>query len=153
MRERMAQHRANPVCASCHTRIDPLGFALEPFDAVGKWRPSEAGQPIDASGSLPDGSTFDGPDGLRRVLLKRPGRFVETVTEKLLTYAIGRGMEHGDLPIVRTIVREAARTGYRWSSIILGIVQSAPFQMRQPAPAQAPSARAAATEHGQGAVR
>ena len=98
MRERMEQHRANPVCASCHTRMDPLGFALENFDAIGKWRTTEAGTPIDASGTLPDGASFDGPAELRAMLAGRDSEFVTTVTSKLLTYALGRGVEYYDMP-------------------------------------------------------
>ena len=131
MRERMEQHRANPVCASCHTRMDPLGFALENFDAIGKWRTAEAGAPIDASGTLPDGASFDGPAELRATLAGREAEFVTTVLSKLLTYGLGRGVEYYDMPAIRAILREAAPGGYRWSSIILGIVKSTPFQMRR----------------------
>jgi len=138
MRERMAQHRASPVCASCHARMDPLGLALENFDAVGRWRTlNEAGAPIDASGTLPDGTKFDGIAGLRGLLLRQPEEFVMTVAEKLLTYALGRRLEYYDAPAVRAIVRDAARGEYRWSSLILGIVTSTPFQMRQSAAAPA----------------
>ncbi len=131
MRERMEQHRANPVCASCHARMDPLGFALENFDAIGRWRDTEAGKPIDTSGVLPDGTPFQGPAGLREVLLSRRQEFVLNVTEKLLTYALGRGVEYYDAPTVRSIMQEAAPGDYRWSSLILGIVKSEPFQMRR----------------------
>jgi hypothetical protein len=131
MRQRMEQHRANPVCATCHARMDPLGFALENFDALGKWRTSEGGTPIDPSGQLPDGTRFQGPAELRKILLSRREQFVTTVTEKLLTYALGRGLEHYDQPVVRKIVREAAPNGYRWSSLIVGVVSSTPFQMRR----------------------
>jgi hypothetical protein len=130
MRQRMEQHRANPVCATCHARMDPLGFALENFDALGKWRTSEGGTPIDPSGQLPDGTRFQGPAELRKILLSRREQFITTVTEKLLTYALGRGLEHYDQPVVRKIVREAAPNGYRWSSLIVGVVSSTPFQMR-----------------------
>jgi len=126
MRQRMELHRASPVCASCHVRMDPLGFALENFDGLGRWR---AG--VDASGVLPDGTKIDGPVGLRNVLLARKDQFVETTTERLLTYALGRGVEAYDMPAVRTIVREAAPYDYRWSSLITGIVHSVPFQMRR----------------------
>jgi mono/diheme cytochrome c family protein len=130
MRQRMEQHRRNPVCASCHAMMDPLGLALENFDAVGRWRTlGESAAPIDASGSLPDGTRFQGPAGLREALLQSD-RFVPTVTEKLLTYALGRGLEYYDAPAVRAIVRNAARDEYRFSSLILGVVQSAPFRMR-----------------------
>jgi mono/diheme cytochrome c family protein len=133
MRERMEQHRANPACAVCHRMMDPLGFALENFDGLGRWRDTTGGlgAPIDSSGILPDGTTFDGPLGLREVLLSKQDLFVEIFTERLLTYALGRGVEHYDLPIVRKITREAADDDYRWSSIILGIVRSTPFQMRR----------------------
>ncbi len=131
MRTRMEAHRANPVCASCHARMDPLGFALEHFDAVGKWRDTEAEAPIDASGALPDGTTFDGLPALRRVLFERRGEFVATVTGKLLTYALGRGIEYFDRPAIRAIVRESERDDYRWSSLILALVRSQPFQMRR----------------------
>ena len=134
MRERMAQHRANPVCASCHAKIDPLGFALENFDAVGRWREHDgaASTPIDASGTLPDGAAFDGPASFRDALLREPWstEFVSTITEKLLTYALGRGLEYYDAPVVRKIVREAKPDGYRWASLIVGVVKSTPFQMR-----------------------
>ena len=132
VRERLARHRANPACAACHAPMDPLGFALENFDAIGRWRTSVAGFPVDASAVLADGlTTFDGPGGLRRVLLDRSGQFVETVAEKLLVYALGRGVEHHDRPVIRAIVRAAAADDHRWSSLILGIVESAPFRMRR----------------------
>jgi mono/diheme cytochrome c family protein len=132
MRERIAEHRANPVCASCHGMMDPLGLSLENFDLAGRWRTvDESLIPIDASGTLPDGTTFDGPAGLRNVLAGQPDRFVRTFTEKMLTYALGRGLEHYDMPAVRRITRDAARNGYRASSIVLGVVNSAPFQMRR----------------------
>ena len=131
VRERLEEHRANPVCASCHARMDPLGFALENFDAVGKWRDTDAGTPIDASGVLPDGATFDGLPALREVLFERRGEFVATVTEKLLTYALGRGVEYYDRPAIRAIVRDAEEDGYSWSSLIVGVARSVPFQMRR----------------------
>src|SRR5579885_2246794 len=133
MREQMAEHRANAVCASCHKIMDPVGFALENFDAVGAWRTEDAGQPIDASGELADGSKVDGVVGLRNALVSRPEVFVGTLTEKMLTYALGRGLDYHDMPAVRAIVRDAARHNYRFSSIILGVVHSAPFQMRMAA--------------------
>jgi hypothetical protein len=130
VRQRMEEHRQNPVCASCHSRMDPLGFALENFDAIGRWRNADEGHvPIDASGAL-DGTRFQGPVELRTVLLARQGEFVRTVTEKLLTYALGRGIEYYDRPVVRAILAQAAPEEYRWSSLILGVVKSAPFQMR-----------------------
>ena len=143
VRQRMEQHRANPVCAGCHARMDPLGFSLENFDGIGRWRTMESNAPIDPSGVLPDGTKFQGPAGLRKILLDHPERFVTTVTEKLLTYALGRGVEYYDQPAIRTILREAARSEYRWSSLILGIVKSTPFQMRASAE-QTPERTAAA---------
>jgi Protein of unknown function (DUF1585)/Protein of unknown function (DUF1588) len=128
----MEQHRANAVCAACHGRMDPIGFALENYDAVGQWRTSDAGERIDASGKLPDGTQFEGPAGLRRLLLtKYREDFVRTATEKLLTYALGRGVEYDDYPAIRSINREAARGNYRISSWILAIVNSTPFRMRR----------------------
>lgn len=132
VRERLEQHRRNPVCATCHAQMDPLGFALENFDGVGKWRDTaEGGKPVDAGSALPDGTKFAGLTGLRDVLLARREQFARTVSEKLLTYALGRRLEATDLPFVRQIVREAARGDYRWSSVVLGIVKSTPFQMRR----------------------
>ncbi|MCY4661233.1 MAG: DUF1592 domain-containing protein [Acidobacteria bacterium] len=132
MREAMEQHRANPVCASCHRLMDPLGLSLEHFDAIGRWREREAGgASIDATGELPDGTPFDGPSGLKAALLRHPDRFVTTVTEKLMTYALGRGVEHYDAPAIRAIVRDAARDDYRLSELVKGVVRSAPFQMRR----------------------
>ena len=131
MREAMEQHRANPVCASCHRVMDPLGLALEPFDAIGRWRTAnETRVPMDLTGVLPDGTVFDGPAGLKAALLAHPERFVTTVTEKLLTYAVGRGVEHYDAPAVRAITRAAAGDGYRLTTLILGVVESPPFRMR-----------------------
>jgi hypothetical protein len=138
VRARMEEHRKNPTCAACHARMDPLGFALDNFDAIGRWRTSDAGTTIDASGALPDGTKFRGSEELRALLLKRGDEFVATFTDKLMTYALGRGTEYYDLPAVRTILRAAQVTDYSWSSIVLGIVRSTPFQMRrtaQPDPA------------------
>jgi hypothetical protein len=133
MRERMIQHRANPACASCHRVMDPLGLSMENFDAIGRWRTQdEARRTIDASGGLPDGTAFAGMAGLRRALVERPELFVTTMTEKLLTYALGRGLEHYDAAAVRAIVRNAQKNGYRFSSLVHGIVNSTPFQMRRP---------------------
>jgi len=134
MRQRMEQHRANPICASCHSRMDPIGFALENFDAIGKWRTAEANNTIDVSGTLPDGTKFQGPVELRKILLSHPEQFATTITEKMLTYALGRGVEHYDEPAIRKIVRDSASSNYRWSSIIAGIVKSTPFQMRKSEP-------------------
>jgi hypothetical protein len=147
MRERMEEHRKNPVCATCHQIMDPIGFSLENFDAVGTWRTREGGTlgtPIDASGQLLDGTKVNGPIELRQALLKRPEIFVDTLTEKLMTYALGRGLQSYDMPVVRKIVRDSAGTcgdqprsslcktnnSWRFTSLILGIVNSTPFQMR-----------------------
>jgi len=131
MRERMAEHRANPACSGCHQLMDPVGFTLENYDAVGRWRAAEDGKAIDASGGLPDGSKFEGVAGLERALLSRPEVFAGVFTEKLLTYALGRGVESYDAPAVRSIVHSAQANDYRFSSFILGIVNSTPFQMRR----------------------
>jgi hypothetical protein len=130
MRERLMQHRSNDACASCHAVIDPVGFALENFDAVGRWREAEDGRPIDASGGLPDGSEFADVAGLEQALLDRPELFVRTLTEKLMTFALGRGMEYFDAPAIRKIVADARGDDYRFSRLIVGIVNSTPFQMR-----------------------
>jgi hypothetical protein len=130
VRERLAVHRANPACASCHDQMDPVGFCLENFDAVGRWRDFEFGQPVDSSGGLPDGSQFTGVAGLEEGLLQRPELFVGTMAEKLLIFALGRGVEFDDAPVIRRIVRESRANDYRLSSVILAIVQSPPFQMR-----------------------
>ena len=135
MRERMEQHRRSPACANCHKIMDPIGLALENFDAVGAWRTMDGATAIDASGQLSDGRRIDGPVSLRDALLRRRDVFVRTVTEKLLTYALGRSLEFSDMPAVRTIARDAARHENRWSSVVLGIVASPLFQMRTaPAP-------------------
>jgi hypothetical protein len=131
MRERMEMHRANPACAVCHKVMDPLGFALENFDGLGRWRDTTGNAPIDASGVLPDGTQFNGPSGLREILVSQQEQFVETFTERLMTYALGRGVEYYDFPVVRKIRRDAAASDYSWSSIITGIVNSVPFQMRR----------------------
>ena len=135
VRERLEKHRSNPVCASCHVQMDPLGFALENFDAVGRWRTTgEGNSPIDASGALPDGTRFDGPAELRQLLAGRRDEFARTVIEKMLIYALGRGLEYYDMPTVRSIQRDAAAADYRWSSLVQAIVQSTPFQMRRSEP-------------------
>ena len=131
VREMLEQHRANPVCASCHARMDPLGFSLENFDAVGQWRTRDGDAAINATGVLLDGTKVDGPAALRRALVAQQEQFVRTVTGKLLTYAIGREMQYADAPAIRAIVRSAAADDYRWSSMILAIVKSPPFQMRR----------------------
>jgi hypothetical protein len=130
IRDRMVKHRANPACASCHARMDPYGFALENFDAIGRWRSREAdGKVIDASATLPDGTSFNGPAELRAAILRRPEEFVKTFTRKLLIYGVGRGLEASDEPIVRRIVSQA-RDGYKFSSIVVGIATSEPFRMK-----------------------
>jgi hypothetical protein len=132
LREQMEQHRSNPVCAACHARMDPIGFALENYDGVGKWRTVDAGAAIDASGVLPDGTKFDGGAGLTQLMLtKYRDDFVRTAAEKMLTYALGRGVEYYDNPAIRSITREAAKSDYRFSSLVLAIVKSAPFQFRR----------------------
>ena len=132
VRERMEQHRNNPACSSCHAMIDPAGFALENFDAIGRWRfVDESFNKIDASGMLPDGRSFDGVAELRAVLTQNPEQFVTTVTEKLMTYALGRGLEYNDMPTLRRVVREAASDGYRFQTVIHGIVTSDLFLMRR----------------------
>ena len=130
MRERMEEHRQNPACSGCHSIMDPIGFAMENFDAVGSWRSHEARLPIDASGQLLDGTKVNGIVELRSALTREPERFVATFTEKLMTYALGRGLSHNDMPAVRAVVRSSARNDYRFSSIISEIVKSTPFQMR-----------------------
>jgi hypothetical protein len=130
MREQMAEHRANPVCASCHKAMDSIGFAMENFDAVGAWRKMDAGQPIDASGELGDGTKVDGTASLRQALLKRPDMFAGTFTRKLLTYALGRGLDYRDMPTVRAILRDAGKDNYRFSTVVMDVVNSVPFQQR-----------------------
>ena len=131
VRERLEEHRRNPACAVCHDRMDPLGFALENYDPIGAWRTTDLKNPIDASARLPDGTEFHGPAGLRALLLSRREQFIRTVTEKLLTYALGRELEYYDAPVVRQIMRTTAADDDRWSSVILEIVKSMPFQMRR----------------------
>jgi mono/diheme cytochrome c family protein len=130
VRERMQEHRANPTCASCHNIMDPLGFALENFDATGRWRSTDSGAPVDTAGKLIDGTAVNGPASLREALLSRPDVFVRTLTEKLMIYGLGRGLDYNDMPAVRSINREAAKNDYRFTSVILGIVKSTPFQMK-----------------------
>jgi hypothetical protein len=146
VRERLEAHRNNPSCNGCHGVMDPLGFALESFDAVGRWRAKdrEAGTPIDASGILADGTEVDGPLALRRAILARPDQFVQTFTERLMTYGLGRRLGYRDMPAVRRIVRDAEREDYRFSAIVLGIVGSEQFRMNGPAEAAPLSARASA---------
>ena len=149
MRQQMEAHRANPACAGCHKMMDPIGFALENFDGIGKWRTKEAGQKVDASGQLTDGTKIDRAWWIcatRCCAIRRNLR--ATVTEKLLTYALGRGVEYQDMPVVRAIVRDAARNDYRFSSLVEGIVKSEPFQMNRKPEATAPSSRARDNEGG-----
>jgi hypothetical protein len=136
MRQTMEAHRSNPTCSSCHRIFEPLGFALENFDAVGAWRTHDEGAPVDATGVIVDGTKVDGPGSLREVLVRYSDQFVRVVTEKLLIYALGRGVEYQDMPMVRSIVRDSAASKYKFSSIVLGIVKSAPFQMNQKAVAE-----------------
>jgi hypothetical protein len=133
MREAMTRHRADPACAGCHARMDPIGFAMEKFDGVGKWRERDAGGAIDASGVMPDGTKFDGMAGLKAALLKHPDEFVDTVAEKLLMYAIGRNLQYYDAPAVRAITAEAAKQNTTLASLVIGVVKSVPFQMRETA--------------------
>ena len=130
VRELMAQHRNNPSCATCHRMMDPIGFALENFDAVGAWRTHEPGGPVDTSAGLPDGSKVDGPVTLRHALVKRPDVFVTTMTEKMMTYGLGRGLTYQDMPTVRAIVRSSEAHMYRFSALVLAIVNSEPFRMK-----------------------
>ena len=130
MRERMEEHRTNPGCASCHKIMDPIGFALENFDLTGKWRNVDSNKPVDAAGELVDGTKLDGPASLRQALVSRSNAFVTNATQKLLTYALGRTVHYYDMPVIRSIIRDAAGNDYRFSSLVLGIVKSAPFQMK-----------------------
>jgi mono/diheme cytochrome c family protein len=131
VRQRMEQHRANPACAGCHSRMDPLGFALENFDGLGKWRTTDSETAIDPSGVLPDGTKFDGPLGLKKVLMTKQEEFTHTFAEKLLTYAIGRGLEYTDAPMLRQILHDAAKQNYKLSAFVAGVVASPAFQMRR----------------------
>ena len=130
MRQRMEQHRANPACAACHKIMDPIGFSLENFDAVGAWRVSEDGMKIDSAGQLADGTPINGAVDLRKALEAHPEQFVGTVTEKLLTYALGRGVDYYDMPALRSIIRESAKNNYKFSAVVLNIVKSVPFEMK-----------------------
>jgi len=132
MREAMTRHRANPSCASCHARMDPIGFAMEHFDAVGRWRDTDGGQTIDSTGVFPDGTRFDGVAGLKRELMRHPEQFASTVAERLLMYAVGRNLQYYDAPAVRAILRDAAPARYTLASLVLGVVKSRPFQLREP---------------------
>jgi hypothetical protein len=129
MRETMEMHHTNPTCASCHKIFEPIGLGMENFDAIGSWRTHDGDSPIDASGVLVDGTKINGISSLRDSLVSRSDQFARVVTEKMLIYALGRGVEYQDMPLVRSIVRESAGTNYNFSSIVMGIVNSAPFQM------------------------
>jgi hypothetical protein len=133
LRERMERHRSNPVCAGCHRVMDPIGFSMENFDGIGRWRAKEDGLVIDASGTLFTGARLDGVNALRQEMTRRPEVFVGVLTERMLTYGVGRGLEYYDMPAVRKIVHDAQSTNYRFSSIVLGVVQSVPFQMKETA--------------------
>ena len=130
IRDRLAEHRANPACASCHNLMDPVGFSLDHYDALGQWREYQDGYPIDARGTMPDGTEIDGVDALEQAVLQRPEMFVAAMSEKLLTFALGRGVEHEDAPAIRQIVRDASKNDYRFHSLIKAIVTSNPFLMR-----------------------
>ena len=130
LREQMEEHRKDPTCASCHRRMDPLGFGLENFDAIGAWRTDDGKFPVDATGQLPDGRKFNGPAELEAILNAEPRAFTRALTEKLLTYALGRGLERYDRATVRRIARQVAADGYKFSALVTEIVQSLPFQMR-----------------------
>jgi hypothetical protein len=138
LRERLEQHRSRTECASCHTRMDPLGYGLENFDAVGSWRALDGGAPVDASGTLPDGQPFRGVAELRALLTQQPERVARCLTEKLLVYSLGRGLTPADRPAVDRIVRHAGRNGYRFSSLLIALVRSDPFQKRILPPGEIP---------------
>jgi hypothetical protein len=130
MRQRMEQHRANPACAACHKVMDPIGFSMENFDAIGAWRTTDQGDSIDASGQLADGTKIDGAIGLQKAITAKPEQFVRTITQVLMVYGLGRGTEAYDMPVVRSIAREAGKKDNKFSTIVLGIVNSQPFQMK-----------------------
>jgi hypothetical protein len=138
MRERLEQHRSNPMCYSCHATIEPYGVALENFDAVGRWRTiNENGEPVDASTELVNGTKFEGLDGLRNIILANKDQFVQTATNRLLTYAVGRGLDYYDMPTIRKIVKQSAPSNYNFSTLVVNVVKSMPFQMRKaPKPEQ-----------------
>ncbi|MEO7143777.1 MAG: DUF1588 domain-containing protein, partial [Bryobacteraceae bacterium] len=131
LRQQLEKHRSNPVCASCHSRMDPLGFGLSNFDAIGRWRTHDGKFPIDASGTLPNGKTFTGPAELKKLLMNDKDAFAHCITEKMLTYALGRGLESYDKPAVNSITEQLAAGNYRFSRLVTGIVTSIPFQMRR----------------------
>jgi hypothetical protein len=130
MKEAMQAHRANPACAGCHAKMDPIGFALENFDALGRWRAEENGRPLEVTSALPDGTIVDGVEGVRQLVLRDPALFVEAMTSKLLMYALSRNIQHYDQPTIRVIARESARENYTFASLVLGVVNSVPFQSR-----------------------
>jgi hypothetical protein len=146
LRERLTEHRANPVCATCHDVMDPIGLGLENFDAIGKWRTREPGGDIDAHGQLVDGTPIDGAAALREALTADPEQFARVFTEKLLTFALGRGLEAFDMPTVRRIVRDAEDGDYRFSALVNGIVNSVPFRMRRAQDSNAPAETVARAE-------
>jgi hypothetical protein len=146
IRQLMEEHRKNAPCSTCHKVMDPLGFALENFNGVGEYRTKDASGPIDSSGQLADGTKIDGVVGLREALLKHPEYFVGTLTEKMLTYALGRPLEYYDMPVVRGIVQGAARNDYRFSSLITGIVKSEPFEMKRALEGEGPGVTTAAVQ-------
>ncbi len=147
IRQLMEEHRKNPPCSTCHKVMDPLGFALENFNGVGEYRTKDASGPIDASGQLADGSKIDGIIGLRTALMKHPDYFVNTLTEKLLTYALGRPLEYYDMPVVRKIVTDSSHNDYRFSSLIMGIVKSTPFEMKKAVEVESAGVTDAAAHH------
>ena len=130
MKEAMQLHRANPACASCHAKMDPIGFAMETFDAIGRYRTEENGRPIDNSSNLPDGTPITGIEGVRQLILKSPDLFVEAMSNKLLMYALGRNVQYYDDPAIRTIARNAAKSNYTFASLVSGVATSLPFQNR-----------------------
>jgi hypothetical protein len=142
MREKMLDHRISPSCTQCHRLMDPIGFALENFDGIAAWRTEDAGAPIDASAQVFDGTELEGPNGLREWLVGYSDQFVQVVAEKLLVYALGRGVDHQDMPLVRAIARDAARRDHRFSALVLGVVRSTPFQMNMKVQESVNSARA-----------
>jgi hypothetical protein len=134
MRDRLERHMSDPGCAACHNLMDPIGFALENFDLIGKWRDADGLEPVDSRGRFVDGTALDGPEGLRRALLARRELFVATATEKLLTYALGRTVEYYDMPAVRAIVRDAAGDDYKLSALVVGVARCVPFRMKTKTP-------------------
>jgi hypothetical protein len=140
LRDAMVKHRADPACANCHARMDPIGFAMENFDAIGQWRDQDAGKPVEVTSTLADGTVIDGVAGVKKFLLKDPERFVGAITQKLLMYGIGRNVQYFDAPAVRKIVHDAAPGNYNFAALVLGVVESDPFQMRSAKPASGPVA-------------